>query len=160
MLCINSRRHTNNTDFRTIKMYGTVFNYKGFMLDAIETKTPNCCVPEYIHDLLYNPFETDGRKRIAKLTIQDVLDDLGMTNIGEGCCIEQIAGLCNKRKVTYYAFDYKYKLFETNKDMKYHNNLPKLVFVCANNHLYPITDKEQPETILIVFNNRWWDQTI
>ena len=44
-------------------MYGTVFNYKGFMLDAIETKTPNCCVPEYIHDLLYNPTETDFRKR-------------------------------------------------------------------------------------------------
>ena len=60
---------------------------------------------------------------------------------------EQIANLCNKRKVIYYVLDYRYKLFETNKDMKYHNNLPKLVFVCADNHLYPSTDKGKRETI-------------
>jgi hypothetical protein len=151
-LYIDKLRQTTNADFSRIKMYGTVFNYKGFMLDAIETKTPNCCVPEYIHDLLYNPTETDFRKRIAKLKIQDVLNDLEMTNIDEGCCIEQIAKLCNKRKVTYYALDYRYKLFKTNKDMKYINNLPRLVFVCANNHLYPITDHEKRETIFKTYS--------
>lgn len=128
-------------------MYGTVFNYNCFMLDAIETNTSNCCVPEYIHDLLHNRTETEGRKRTATLTIQDVLDNLGMTNSGEGCCIEQIAKLCSKRTITCFALNYRYKWFETNKDMKYYNNLPKLVFVCANNHLCPITDKEKRETI-------------
>ena len=45
--------------------------------------------------------------------------------------------------------DYRYKLFETNKDKGFTkiNSLPKLVFMSANNHLYPITDKEERETI-------------
>ena len=31
--------------------------------------------------------------------------------------------------------------------MKYKNNLPKLVFMCSNNHLYAIESNEQRETI-------------
>ena len=65
----------------------------------------------------------------------------------EGCCIEQIANFCKKRKVIFDALDYKHNLFETNKDTTPRNDLPRLVFICANNHLYPITDGEQRETI-------------
>lgn len=43
--------------------------------------------------------------------------------------------------------DFKHELFETNKDTTPANNLPRLIFICANNHLYPITDAEQRETI-------------
>ena len=72
-----------------------------------------------------------------------------MKCIDEGCSINQIADFCNKRKVIYYALDYRYKLFETNKDMGFSkiNMLPELVFMSANNHLYPINDKEERETI-------------
>ena len=59
-------------------MYNLVFNYRGYMLDMIETKTPNSCVPEYILNTLNNPNEADGRKRIKKLTLQDTLNDLNM----------------------------------------------------------------------------------
>ena len=38
-------------------------------------------------------------------------------------------------------------MFETNKDEAPRNDLPRLVFICANNHIYPITDAEQRETI-------------
>ena len=38
-------------------------------------------------------------------------------------------------------------MFETNKDEAPTNNLPRLVFICANNHLYPITDEGQREPI-------------
>ena len=38
-------------------------------------------------------------------------------------------------------------MFETNKDETPTNNLPSLVFICANNHLYQITDEGQRETI-------------
>ena len=47
---------------------------------------------------LHNPNETNPRKRIAKLTMKNVIDDLGMIFEDEGCCISQIANLCNKRK--------------------------------------------------------------
>lgn len=43
--------------------------------------------------------------------------------------------------------DFKHKLFETNKDTTPRNDLPRLIFICANNHLYPITDEEKRETI-------------
>ena len=53
------------------------------------------------------------RKRIAKIIMKNVIDDLGVVREDEGCCITQIANLCNKRKVIYYALDFKHKLFET-----------------------------------------------
>ena len=38
-------------------------------------------------------------------------------------------------------------LFETNNHKGYKSDLPRLVFVCANNHLYPIDNPERRETI-------------
>ena len=79
--------------------------------------------------------------------MKNVIGDVGMVREGEGCCIPQIANLCNKRKVIYYALDFKHKLFETNKDTTPRNDLPRLIFICANNHLYPMTDEGKRETI-------------
>ena len=70
-----------------------------------------------------------------------------MKTIDEGCPIEQIAGFCDIHKITYYALDFKFRLFETNNHLAYNSNLPRLVFVSANNHLYPINDHEKRETI-------------
>ena len=142
---INKKRATTNYSFREIKMYGTRFNYLGYMANAGYNN--GCCVPQFIFDTLHNPNETNPRKRIAKLTMKNVIDDLGMVREDEGCCIAQIANLCNKRKVIYYALDFKHKLFETNEDTAPKNNLPRLIFICAHNHLYPITDEEKRETI-------------
>ena len=75
--------------------------------------------------------------------MKNVIGDLGMVREDEGCCIAQIANLCNERKVIYYALDFKHKLFETNEDTAPKNNLPRLIFICANNHLCPITDEEK-----------------
>ena len=75
-----------------------------------------------------------------------ILKELNMNTIDEGCSITQIANFCNIHKITYYVLNYKYKLFETNNNVGYHSNLPRLVFMCANNHLYPIDD-EKRETI-------------
>ena len=73
--------------------------------------------------------------------------ELNMKTIDEGCTIEQIAGFCDIHKITYYALDFKFKLFETNNHLGYNSNLPRLVFVSASNHLYPINDHEKRETI-------------
>ena len=88
---------------------------------------------------------------MTNLIMKNVIDDLGMAREDEGCCIAQIANLCNKRKVIYYALDFKHKLFETNKDT---NDLPRLIFICANNHLYPITDEETRDYIQNMFQSR------
>ncbi len=72
-----------------------------------------------------------------------------MERVNEGCSLNQLIGFCQLRNVIYYAFDYKYKLIETNNhDTDANKNkLPRAVFICANNHLYPITNKEQQTSI-------------
>ena len=42
-LYVKKQKQTQNINFRDIKMYNTVFNYNGFGLQAIQTKTPNSC---------------------------------------------------------------------------------------------------------------------
>ena len=97
-----------------MSMYGTIFNYMGYMAHAVYKN--GCCVPQLIFDIAHNPSEQNPRRRLANLTMKDVIDDLGMLKEDEGCCIERIANFCRKRKVTYYALDFKHKLSETNKD--------------------------------------------
>ena len=95
-LYINSKSVVNYYNFRTVKMYGTVFNYLGYMANAVNTN--DCCVPQLIFDTLHNPSENNPRKRIAKLTMKSVIDDLGMQREDEGCCIELIANFCKQKK--------------------------------------------------------------
>ena len=134
-------------DIKKIKMYGTIFNYKGYGLDALNGKIQNACVPEYLKNLYNNENETNPRKRLKKLTIEKIVEELGMKSIDDGCSTEQIRGFCNNHKITYYALDYKYKLFDTNNDMNYNSNLPRLVYMCATNHLFPIRDEAAREFI-------------
>ena len=128
-------------------MYGTLFNYKGYGLDALNGKIQNACVPEYLLNLYNNENETNPRKRLKKLTIEKIVEELGMKSIDDGCNTEQIRKFCNNHKITYYALDYRYKLFDTNNDMNYHSNLPRLVYMCATNHLFPIPDETARECI-------------
>ena len=46
----------------------------------------------------------------------------------------------------YQIFKYYCTHFQ-EPDKKFKSDLPRLVFVCANNHLYPIDDNEKRETI-------------
>ena len=112
----------------------------GFKLDAIHAN--GCCVPRYMFELLNNKLETNPRKKIAK----NVIDDLGMLKEDGGCCIAQVADFCKNVKAKFYALDYKHKLFETSKDEIPNNNLPRLAFMRANNHMYLVIDEERRET--------------
>ena len=74
-----------------------------------------------------------------------------MQNIHEGCSIEQIANFCNRYKITYYVMNFRYKLFETNSNPKNNRHHKTLVFLCANNHLYPVEKEEDRQTIFKKF---------
>ena len=76
-----------------------------------------------------------------------------MTSITDGCSIEQMKQLCETYKITYYALDYKYKTFDTTNHMNYNSNLPRLVFMCANNDLYPIREEESRVSIFKTCSN-------
>ena len=72
------KKQQATTNVREIKMYGTIFNYTGFGLQALNSKTPNACVPEYLLQLYNNPEETNPRKRLATLTMDKILQELNM----------------------------------------------------------------------------------
>jgi len=152
-LYINKGRQTLSTDIKHIKMYGTAFNYLGYGLMAQQRDTPNVCVPTYLLELYNNENETNPRRRLKKLKIETIVEELGMTSITDGCSTEQIKQFCEKHKITYYALNYKYKTFDTNNHMNYNSNLPRLVFMCANNHLYPIRDEESRASIFKTCSN-------
>ena len=40
-----------------------------------------------------------------------------------------------RKENVYCAMDFDHKLFDTNKDTTPANNLPRLICICANNHL-------------------------
>ena len=93
---INRKSVTQYFKFRNVKMYGALFNYIGYMAHAVYKN--GCCVPQFIVDTLHNPNEQKPRKRLAKLTITNVIDDLGMLQEDEGSCIEQVANFCKKER--------------------------------------------------------------
>ena len=68
-LYIQKAKQNLSTDIKHIKMYGTVFNYLGYGLQARQGKIPNACVPQYIHKLYNNEEETNPRKRLKKKNI-------------------------------------------------------------------------------------------
>ena len=130
-------------------MYGTLYNYKGYGLDT--NNYDGACVPNYLLETYNNREETNPRNKISKLTMVKLLDILGIQNMYEGCSIEQIANFCNRYKITYYVMNFRYKLFETNSNPKNIRHHKPLVFLCANNHLYPIEKEEDRQTIFKKF---------
>ena len=59
-LYINKKSVINYYSFREIKMYGTIFNYLGYMANAGYNN--GCCVPQFIFDTLHNPNEKKAKK--------------------------------------------------------------------------------------------------
>ena len=106
-------------------MYGAILNYTGFDLQVHIGKTPGACVPVYIILTYNNPKETNPRKRLANLSMDKILHELNMKTIDEGCSIAQIAVFCEIHKITHYALDFIYKLFETNNPKGYKSGLPR-----------------------------------
>ena len=126
-------------------MYGTLYNCKGYGLDT--NNYDGACVPRHPLDTYNNQDVTNPRNKISKLDMPKLLEILGMQNIHEGCLIEQIAYFCDRYKITYYVMNFRYKLFETNSNPKNIRHHKPLVFLCANNHLYPIEKEEDRQTI-------------
>ena len=80
-----------------------------------------------------------------------LLEILDMQNMYEGCSIEQIANVCNRYNITYYVMNSGYTLFETNSNPKHNRHHTILVFLWANNHLYPVEKEEDRQTIFKKF---------
>ena len=151
-LYVMKRKQQIATHFKDIKMYNLCFNYCGYGLSVAAGQTPQACVPSYLLAKYNNKDETNPRKKIARLTMNKLLNELSMSSIDEGCSCSQVIHFCNLHKIVYYILDFRYKLFESNNHMKYRTDLPRLVFMCANGHMYPIEDHDKRESIFRTFS--------
>ena len=86
---VSKRNQSISTDFRHIRMYGTLYNLIGFGLDAKDYD--GACVPNYLLETYNNQEVTNPRNKISKLDMPKLLEILGMQNMYEGCSVEQIA---------------------------------------------------------------------
>ena len=71
-LFIKKQNQNVKTTIKEIKMYNSQFSYKGYGLMAQKNEIPNSCVPSYILKLYNNEEETNPRKRLKKLTMDQV----------------------------------------------------------------------------------------
>ena len=72
-------------NFRQIRMYGTLYNYNGYGLNAVNYD--GACVPKYLLNTYNNQEITNPRNKISKLNMPKLLNILGMENEYEGCSI-------------------------------------------------------------------------
>ena len=142
---VSNRNQSTPIDFSQIRMYGTLYNYNGYGLDA--KNYDGACVPNYLLETYNNQDVTNPRNKTPKLNMPKLLEILSMQNIHEGCPIEQIANFCNRFKITYYVMNFRYKLFETSSNPKNNRHHKTLIILCANSHLYPIEQEEDRQTI-------------
>ena len=67
-----SRRNQNvPVKFRQIKMYGTLYDYKGYSLDT--NNYDGACVPRHLLETYNNQYATNPRNKISKLDMTKLL---------------------------------------------------------------------------------------
>ena len=71
-----SKNQNAPVKFRQIKMYGTLYNYKGYGLDS--NNYDGACVPNYLLETHNNQDVTNPRNKISKLNMPKLLEILGM----------------------------------------------------------------------------------
>ena len=71
---VSKRNQNVPVKFRQIRMYGTLYKYKGYGLDT--TNYDGACVPNYFLDTYSNREETNPINKIPKLTMVKALDIL------------------------------------------------------------------------------------
>ena len=71
------------TDYKDIKMFGTILEFCGYGLGKEEYKYENACVVEY-HVEMFN------RKRNQGWTIERFMNEIGMKSIDEGVTLNQL----------------------------------------------------------------------
>lgn len=145
----------NLTQFKDLKLYGTLLSYHGYNLVIDRQVITLSCVIDYIIAMLNNPDEPNRNKRIMKLTRQSLMAELGMTDENEGCTLNQLIMFFDKHKITYYAVDFRFFTVDHNKNKwpGKMNNLPTLYFMISSNHLYPIIDKHTQASISHINGN-------
>ena len=103
------------TDFKDIRMFGTVLDVCGYGLSGEKYTYKNACVVEY-HVEMFN------KKVNQKWTIERFMKEIGMLSIDEGVSLNQLIPLYNKYRIRYHCVDFKYHKTASHNDRDYKAN--------------------------------------
>ena len=130
------------TDFKDIKMFGTILEFCGYGLDTETYKFKNACVVEY-HVEMFNKFKNHN------WTNERFMNEIGMSSIDDGVTLNQLILLYKAYRIRYHCVDFKYHKTASHNDHDYkaNSNYPVLFYMVEGQHLYPIRQKEQQHAI-------------
>ena len=132
----------NITDFKDIKMFGTLLNICGYDLNVVNTEIKDACCVEY-HVKMFNSYRNHG------WTNERFMDETGMASISEGVTLNQMIPIYIKYRIGYHIVDFKYHKTASHNDHNYTptKHYPSLFYMIENNHLYQITNKHDTKSI-------------
>ena len=130
------------TDFKDIKMFGTLLNICGYDLNVVNTEIKDACSVEY-HVKMFNSYRNHG------WTNERFMAETGMASISEGVTLNQMIPIYIKYRIGYHIVDFKYHKTASHNDHNYTptKHYPCLFYMIENNHLYQITNKHDTKSI-------------
>ena len=130
------------TDFKDIKMFGTLLNICGYDLSVGNHEFKNACGVEY-HVKMFNKCRNHG------WTNERFIAETGMKSIDEGVSLNQMIPIYIKYRIGYHIVDFKYHKTASHNDHNYTptKHYPVLFYMIENNHLYQITNEHDTKSI-------------
>ncbi|KAI8836004.1 hypothetical protein BJ741DRAFT_686289 [Chytriomyces cf. hyalinus JEL632] len=138
------------------RMYGTVLSYHSLRIDPNQTDQ-NDCVYQYLLKTYSKHIKDLSEEKLREIffeeefDIDDFDDDTATTYrvpiSQDGVSTSQIQEFCETYGISLYALDLECDIFCRYIPEKRNHHTPALVYVCANDHMYPVIDEELRKSI-------------
>ncbi|KAI9326614.1 hypothetical protein BDR26DRAFT_941086 [Obelidium mucronatum] len=121
------------------RMFGTVLNYHHLNLEPNFTNE-NICV--------YQHLITTYSKHIKGVTFKGLMNIFEEGEIDTGVTTNQVVKFCEKYGICLYAMDLEFDIFCRHIPKVRNHHAPCLIYIVANNHMYPVLEEELRRTIV------------
>ncbi|KAJ3088328.1 hypothetical protein HK100_008074, partial [Physocladia obscura] len=136
----------NQVHIMNQRMYGAVLNYYNLKIDPNETGDSNCVVTFLLHAYSKH-IKTLSESKLREI-FSESEDELGDSSLQEeGVSTTQVQRFCQQYGISMYAIDLSCNVFCRYIPEKRNHHCPSLVYVCANQHMYPILDEALRKSI-------------
>ncbi|KAJ3120322.1 hypothetical protein HK100_012846 [Physocladia obscura] len=121
------------------RMFGTVLNYRHLNLEPNFTNE-NICVYQHLIDTY--------SKLIKGVTFDGLKGIFEEGEIDTGVTTNQVVRFCEKYGISLYAMDLEFEIFCRHVPKVRNHHVPCLIYIVANNHMYPVLEEELRRSIV------------
>ncbi|TPX48064.1 hypothetical protein CcCBS67573_g10219 [Chytriomyces confervae] len=121
------------------RMFGTVLNYHHLNLEPNFTNE-NICVYQHLIDTY--------SKYIKGVTFDGLKGIFEEGEIDTGVTTNQVVQFCEKYGISLYAMDLEFEIFCRHIPKVRNHHIPCLIYIVANNHMYPVLEEELRRSIV------------